>query len=61
MADGGSFLARPLRVVSDERGILEGIGGHMGTVRHVRLPEKSSGRSLYIIAVCVCVCHAPAH
>ena len=27
-----AFLARPLSVVSGERGILEGIGGHMGTV-----------------------------
>ena len=32
MADGGSFLARPLSVVSGERGRLEGIGGQMGTV-----------------------------
>ena len=32
MADGGSFLARPLSIVSGEPGILESIGGHMGTV-----------------------------
>jgi len=32
VADGGPFPARPLSVISGERGRLEGIGGLMGTV-----------------------------
>jgi hypothetical protein len=32
VVDGGSFLARPLSVVSGEPGILVGNGVHMGTV-----------------------------
>ena len=41
MGLGGSFLARPLSVISGQRGKLEGIGGIMGTV-----PCSFSGRPL---------------
>ena len=42
---GGSFLARPLSVVSGEPGILDGIGAGTWHCR-VRLPKFFFGRSL---------------